>query len=150
MRVARAGEVLVALGLGSCVAIVLHDPVSRVGGLAHVLLPEPRLERHAAYPAKFATTAVPHLVSEMGEQGATPSRLVARLVGGASMFAALLSTDSLHTGAKNIAAARAALEDAGIPLLGEDVGLEHGRTVLFYPEDGRTVITSARNDDVLL
>lgn len=145
-----AGELLVAVGLGSCVAILLHDPVAGVGGLAHVLLPEPRREGHSGSPAKFASTAVPHLVKEMAARGASPDRLVARLVGGASMFAALLTSGTLHTGARNIAAARAALEEAGIPLLGEDVGLEHGRTVHFHPEDGRTVITSARKDDVLL
>ena len=148
--VAGAGDVLVAVGLGSCVAILLHDPVAGVGGLAHVLLPEPRPDRSSTAPAKFASTAVPHLVNAMAERGAAPERLVARLVGGASMFAALLTQGTLSTGARNIAAAREALREAGIPILGEDVGQEHGRTVRFHPEDGRTVVTSARKDDVLL
>jgi chemotaxis protein CheD len=149
-EVASDGEVLVTLGLGSCVAIVLHDPVARVGGLAHVLLPEFRNSEPPENPAKFANTAVPHLVDQMTQAGANPDRLRAHLVGGASMFGVLLSQDRLHTGVRNLNAARAALDAAGIPVEGEEVGREHGRSVYFYPASGRVRVTSHQFDEVEL
>lgn len=141
-EVAGAGEVLVTVGLGSCVAILLHDPVARVGGLAHVLLPSPRVEQDPLNPAKYASTAVPALVEEMVRAGAERARLRARLVGGASMFGSLLAQGRLHTGERNILAARDALRDAEIPLDGEEVGKEHGRSVYFHPDGGRVRVTS--------
>ena len=99
-------DTLVTLGLGSCVAILLHDAEARVGGLAHVLLPEPALSRDQGNHSKFATTAVPALVQEMARLGARPGRLKARLVGGAAMFQTLMVPGSLNMGARNIIASR--------------------------------------------
>jgi len=77
------GDVLVTLGLGSCVAIMLLDPQAKVGGLAHVLLPEPALARDRHNTAKFAATAVPMLMEELAELGASARRMEARFAGGA-------------------------------------------------------------------
>ncbi|HVH12977.1 MAG TPA: chemotaxis protein CheD [Longimicrobium sp.] len=155
VRVAQAAvggpdETLVTLGLGSCVAIVLHDEDARVGGLAHVLLPEPALSRDQGNASKFATTAVPALVKEMARRGARPGRLTARLVGGAAMFQGLMVPGSLNMGARNIIAARDALERAGIPLLGQEVGADYGRSVRFQVATGRTTVTSVGRADVIL
>ena len=141
MDVAIEGEVLVTLGLGSCVAVMLHDPVARVAGLAHVLLPDEPASRDRSNPAKFATTAVPALIASMAERGARPDRLVARLAGGASMFRALLTQNSTPTGERNVAAAREALRAAGVPVVAEDVGLEHGRSILLHA-DGRAEVST--------
>lgn len=148
--VARPGELLVTLGLGSCVAILLYDPAAQVAGLAHVLLPEARRDAPESPPAKFVTTAVPHLVDAMEEVGAERSRLVARLVGGASMFGTLLAQSVLHTGIRNVTAARIALATVGIPIVGEEVGKEHGRSVSFDPADGSARVTSYRHPEVVL
>jgi chemotaxis protein CheD len=145
-----AGDVLVTLGLGSCVAIVLHDRQANVGGLAHALLPEPALARDRNNFAKFAATAVPMLVQEMEALGARPRRLEARLVGGASMFATLMVPGSLNMGERNVRAAREALRKAGIPLLGEAVGGDFGRSVRFTIAEGRTVVSSVGKPDVVL
>lgn len=147
-EVAGAGEVLVTVGLGSCVAIVLHDAVARVGGLAHVLLPLPREGQIPANPAKYAATAVPHLIEEMAALGARQERLRARLVGGASMFGALLAQGRLHTGERNILASREALVVAAIPVDAEEVGKEHGRSVYFHPADGRLRVTSLQFGEI--
>lgn len=149
-EVAGEDDVLVTLGLGSCVAIILHDPVARMGALAHVLLPEPQLERVPSHPAKFASTAVAYLVDAMESAGAARGRMVARLVGGASMFGSLLSQGRLHTGERNIRAARAALADLAIPLEAEEIGREHGRSVYFYPATGRVRVTSYQFEEVEL
>src|SRR6476646_3167371 len=87
LAVARDEQTLITIGLGSCVAIVLYDGTTRVGGLAHVLLPDESMARDRANPAKFPASAVTLLLSEMTRLGADPRRVRAKLVGGASMFA---------------------------------------------------------------
>lgn len=143
-------ETLVTLGLGSCVAILLQDKEARVGGMAHVLLPEPSLARDASNPSKFASTAVPLLLEEMGRLGARASRLEARLVGGASMFTSLMGPGSLNMGERNIRASREALRRAGIPILAEEVGGDFGRSVRLWIGEGRTVVSSVGRQDVVL
>lgn len=148
--VGEAGDVLVTLGLGSCVAIMLHDPLARVGGLAHVLLPEPALARDRDNHAKFAATAVPMMVDQLAELGARAGRLRARLVGGASMFTSLMVPGSLNMGERNIRASREALRKAGIPILGESVGGDFGRSVRFAVGEGHTLVSSVGRPDVVL
>lgn len=146
-EIATGEEVLVTLGLGSCVAVLLHDPDARVAGLAHVLLPDVPAVRDASNPAKFATTAVPHLLERMEAVGAERRRVTARLVGGASMFGALLAVGSLHTGVRNVEACRAALRASGVPILAEDVGEEHGRSVSLRARDGRVRVRTAQHGE---
>lgn len=150
IAVARGDERLSAVGLGSCVAVLLHDPVARLAGLAHVLLPIARDPLGGGRPGKFASTAVPLLVDEMECAGASRSRLRARLVGGATMFRSLLASGTAHTGVRNVAAARAALDLLGIPVVAEEVGREHGRSVVFEARDGSAVVTSHQHPTVRL
>ncbi len=150
VKVARGQGVLFTIGLGSCVAIALYDQDARVGGLAHAMLPRPLRTRGPAAPGRFATTAVPELIERMVEHGAEAVRIRARLVGGASMFAALLPEYGLRLGLRNIEAAHIALEEAGIPLDGEEVGGEHGRSVFLDTCDGSMLVTSALQPDVEL
>lgn len=147
-EVAGAGEVLVTVGLGSCVAILLHDPEARMGGLAHVLLPTPREREEQPNPAKYASTAVEHLVEALEAAGAERGRLRGRLVGGASMFGSLLAQGRVHTGERNLIAAREALRAAAIPLDAEEVGKEHGRSVYFHPGSGRVRVTSLQFGEI--
>ena len=148
--VGGAEDTLVTLGLGSCVAILLHDAEARVGGLAHILLPEPALSRDQGNASKFATTAVPALVEEMARMGARPGRLKARLVGGAAMFQGLMVPGSLNMGARNVIAAREALQRAGIPLVAEAVGGDYGRSVRFHVGAGKATVSSVGKADVVL
>ena len=147
--VEKGDGVLVTLGLGSCVAIMLHDPVARVGGMAHVLLPSKSLSRDQDNPAKFPETAVPFLIHRLVAAGAERHRLVAKLAGGASMFAQLMTPGTVQMGERNIAAARAALRDVAIPIVGEAVGGERGRSVRFHAVDGRVESRTAGGDDVV-
>lgn len=141
-----------AIGLGSCVGIALYDPRERIAGLAHVMLPHPTgaSTRRNAPPGRFATTAVEFLVDHMLVTGAERRRLFARLIGGASMFEAVFADDGPQLGQRNIEAAREALQRAGIAVRAEQVGGNYGRTVHFHAEDGRIVITSVRNADVII
>lgn len=141
--------VLVTLGLGSCVAIMLHDAHARIGAMAHVLLPSRSLARDQTNPAKFPETAVPFLVTRLIAAGADRHRLVAKLAGGASMFAQLMTPGTVQMGERNIAAARAALRDGSIPVIGEAVGGERGRSVRFHIGDGRVVSRTVGGDEVV-
>ena len=142
LRTGTGDEVLITIGLGSCVAIVLYDPVARVGGMAHVLLPSPALSRHDANPAKFPQTAIPRLIELMGKEGASTRRMTARLVGGASMFASLAAPGTIQMGERNIVACRQALYHEGLALTGEATGGEFGRTVRLWVADGRVEVST--------
>jgi chemotaxis protein CheD len=148
--VAGAGDTLVTIGLGSCVAIMLYEPETCIGGLAHVLLPDESMARERTNPAKFSSTAVPLLVQEMLCRGADRGNIVAKLVGGASMFASLLPAGGINIGERNVQAARRALEAASIPLLAEEVGRDHGRSVYFRLDDGSVEVRSLKRGNRVL
>ena len=142
MRTGTGGDILVTVGLGSCVAILLHDPVARVGGLAHVLLPSPALSRQDANPAKFPQTAIPRLLELMGQQGAKVRRVTARLAGGASMFASLAAPGTIQMGERNLVACRQTLHQQGVALTGQATGGDYGRTVRLWVMDGRVEVST--------
>jgi len=147
--VAREG-VLVTLGLGSCVAIMLHDPERGAGAMAHVLLPSISLARDITNPAKFPETAVPLLIQRLAALGADPRRLEAKLAGGATMFSQLVTPGTIQMGERNLLAARSALRAAAIPILREAVGGERGRSVRFHVQDGRVEIRSVGADMLVI
>jgi chemotaxis protein CheD len=142
LRAGSAGDVLITVGLGSCVAILLHDPAVRVGGLAHVLLPSPALARPDGNPAKFPQTALPRLLELMAQRGAVARRMTARLVGGASMFASLAAPGTIQMGERNLVACRQVLHQHGLPVTAEATGGDYGRTVRLWPVDGRVEVSS--------
>ncbi|MGH7548573.1 MAG: chemotaxis protein CheD [Gemmatimonadales bacterium] len=146
----RGDGVIVTLGLGSCVAIMLHDATAGAGAMAHILLPSRSLARDTTNPARFPETAVPFLVGQLVALGADPRRLVAKLAGGASMFAQLMTPGSVQMGERNIVAARNALRAASIPLAREAVGGGQGRSVRFHIVDGRVEIRSVGADAVII
>jgi chemotaxis protein CheD len=145
LRAAPADTVLVTVGLGSCVAVALHDPEARVGGLAHVLLPSPALSRSEENPAKFPQTAVPRLLELMVGLGAVRRRITARLAGGASMFGNISPAGTIQMGERNVVACRQVLEQLRVPLLGEAVGGDYGRTVRLDVSSGRVEVSSIRH-----
>ena len=116
--------------LGSCVGLVLHDRVAKLGGLAHVVLPLSRGE--IDMPGKFADTAVSALLAEMERELGRPSRgrVVAKLVGGACMFPISGGQDShpgLNVGQQNHQALERILTSLQIPIVARDVGGTTGR-----------------------
>ncbi|MEO6444699.1 MAG: chemotaxis protein CheD [Gemmatimonadaceae bacterium] len=135
-----------AVGLGSCVALILYDRATQVAGMAHILLPHEALSRSPGGPAKFSNTAVAHLLEQMATL-ADLQAPVATLVGGASMFASLLRTGGINMGERNIAATRQALAGAGIAVAGEDVGGEYGRSVYFDVATGVVRVVSIQHGE---
>jgi chemotaxis protein CheD len=150
LKVGRGGSILFTLGLGSCVAVALYDARSRVGGLAHVMLPTAADARPGAPPGRFAATAVTGLLAMMVEAGVAAVDVRARIAGGASMIATVLPDGGRALGRRNVEAVRAALDVASIPIDAEDVGGDHGRSVFLHTADGRLRIRSVKCGDVLL
>lgn len=150
--VVDAGDaLLVTLGLGSCVAVVLYDPVARAGGLAHLLLPSPSLARDRSNAGRFPETALPLLLGGMAAVGAERERITARLVGGASLFASGAGAPGpLPMGERNVVAARQVLAAARVPVVGEDVLKNHGRSVYFFLDDGRVEVRTVARGTVVL
>jgi len=147
-----AGDVaLVTLGLGSCVAMALYDAETRTGGLAHLLLPTPSLARDRSNPGRFAETVLPLLLGRMAAAGAERGRITARLVGGASMFGSGAATPGpLAMGERNVVAARQVLAAAQVPVVGEEVLKNHGRSVYFFLDDGRVEVRTVARGTVVL
>jgi chemotaxis protein CheD len=145
-----ADGLITTIGLGSCVAIVLHDPVARVGGLAHVLLPDETMSRDRSNPAKFPATAVPLVIEHMQKLGALPGRIRARIAGGASMFGNFTAGNGINIGERNVAAVRQVLAARRIEIVGEDTGSDHGRSVYFNVADGRVEVRSVRKGSRVL
>lgn len=150
LRAAGGDAVLATVGLGSCVAIMLLDATATVGGLAHVLLPSRSLSRSGENPGRFPQTAVPALLEEMAALGADRRRLVARLVGGASMFSNLVPAGSTQMGERNLIAVREVLNQLAIPIAAEAVGGNRGRSVWFHVADGRLLVRVVGQREELL
>lgn len=133
--------IITTLGLGSCVGVALYDPVKKVAGLAHIMLPSSQQARNNSNIAKFADTAIVKLVQDMVALGAEKSRLVAKLAGGAQMFSFADGTSEiLRIGARNVAAAKEVLDSLRIPVISEDTGGNYGRTIEIHSDDGRLKI----------
>lgn len=132
---------LTTLGLGSCVGIALRDPVLKMGGLVHVMLPDSTAIRGSATNlAKFADTGIEELIRQMEAKGARRSRMTAKLAGGAQMFSFDNKSELVRIGERNVEASKKKLAELKIPILAEDTGRTYGRTVIFYPETGDYVI----------
>lgn len=128
------------IGLGSCIALILHDQRRSLAGLAHIMLPESRGETDR--PGKFADTAMCALLEEMTKLGSTKSSITAIVVGGASMFE--FSANSLNIGERNAAVVKELLQEQGIRIEHEETGGKLGRSVYYWPEGkGRLIIKRA-------
>ncbi|MCM2466823.1 chemotaxis protein CheD [Methanoculleus sp. CWC-02] len=128
------------IGLGSCIALILHDQRRSLAGLAHIMLPESH--GNTDRPGKFADTAISVLLEEMEKFGSTKFSIAAIVVGGAKMFQ--FSADSLNIGERNAAVVKDLLQEQGIRIEYEEIGGKVGRSVYYWPEKkGRLIIKRA-------
>ena len=135
LNVCKAPDVITTLGLGSCIGLVFYDPVSKVGGMVHYMLPDSTKVRNNSNIAKFADTGIDELLRRVG-------RLIAKIAGGARMFEVSGLSDVGNIGARNAEAAKAKLKQLGIRLVAEDTGLNYGRTVELHCDTGEFYIKS--------
>ena len=128
-KVGRAPATLISYGLGSCIGISLYDPARKIGGLLHIMLPDSTQARFSDNPAKFADTGIPLMINDIVALGASRSRLVAKIAGGAQMFAFSNATDIMRVGSRNAETCKLILRKNGIRVIAEDTGGNYGRTV---------------------
>ena len=142
LNLCRDPDIITTLGLGSCIGIALYDPSTKIGGLAHIMLPDSTKMRNNSNIAKFADTGIEELLNRMIKAGAVKSRLVAKITGGAKMFEVSGLSDIGNVGQRNAEASRAKLKQLGIRLIAEDTGLNYGRTVELHCDNGDYYIKS--------
>ena len=140
LNVCVSPDGITTLGLGSCVGIAIRDPVTKIGGLAHVMLPDSTEIKNNSNIPKFADTGIEELVKQVVAKGASRQRLVAKIAGGAQMFAFQSANNNMRVGDRNVAASLKKLKELNIKVLAQDTGDSYGRTVIFYPETGDYVI----------
>lgn len=141
LKVVTEPDVLTTLGLGSCVGIALYDKYKKVAGLAHIMLPSSQQIKNNSNPAKFADTAIELLIKEMVNQGAMVGRISAKIAGGSQMFSfGNNGSDLMKIGYRNTIATKEILSAKNIPILSEDTGGNHGRTIEFYSETGDLMV----------
>lgn len=145
--VARPPNIIIAEGLGSCIALCLYDALQGVGSMAHILLPsssEYKSRKNVMFsPYLYADTAIDALLKELRCQIGTPlsNNVVAKIVGGARMFP-VYNGACAGIGEQNIMCIRELLKRRLIPLLGEAVGGSHGRSAEFHVHSGKIIVTA--------
>jgi len=134
---ASAESVVVSTILGSCVAVCLWDPEAGIGGINHFLLP--LNPARGASDLRYGNTAMTRLLETMIERGASVRRLMAKIVGGASVLDAFNSARR-SIGDQNVIVARDFLRAHEIRIAGDQTGGRHGRKLLFHTGNGSAYV----------
>jgi len=137
-------DVLITYALGSCIGVAVYDPLVRVGGLLHFMLPDSNLDvdKAKANPAMFADTGIPLLFKSCYRLGAEKHRMVVKVAGGASI---LDDTNFFRIGQKNLTALRRIFWKNNILIDGEDTGMNHNRIISLRIADGVVKVKGANN-----
>lgn len=139
LAVATHPQLLVTQALGSCVGVCLWDPRSRIGGMAHVMLPSAPAS-FSGRAHRFADLAIPALLERMRSMGARESGLVAKLAGGSAMFKGESGIDTI--GGRNVEAVKRQLALHGIKIKASDTGGSHARTIELLLDTGVLLVRS--------
>lgn len=136
---ADPASVLVTYALGSCIAVLVHDPVRRAAGMIHYMLPLSSItpEKSRERPAMFADTGIPLLFESMYALSCKKADLVVRVVGGASIQD---ENSTFEIGKRNYVVLRKLFWKAGVAIAAEAVGGTVSRTVRLFTSDGRTTL----------
>lgn len=145
MKIVKFDDSLVTYALGSCVGICLYDPVLKIGGLGHIMLPNYPVNNPKENRNRFADTCIPDMVQQMERLGCSRRRIIAKIAGGAKMFDVAGDSSFGNIGQRNVASVKNCLAQLQIRICAEDTGLNYGRTVYFYTENGRMVVKSFSN-----
>jgi chemotaxis protein CheD len=134
-HVAKNPRRLVCIGLGSCVAVALHETAQEFGGIAHAMLPYYKEGKDKVNAHKYVDTSIYLMVDDMLNNGGKKRDMRAKIVGGSQMFA-FMGHETLDIGRRNIESARDTLKGEGVRIVAEDVGGSTGRTISFDSKTG--------------
>ena len=135
-------DILSCLGIGSCIAVCAFDPISRVAGMAHIVLPSSNGKK-VDNPGKFADIAIPLMVERLSQAGALKYSTIIKLVGGAQMSNAPGLENTFKTGERNAVAVKTALKEAKLLIAATDLGGNKGRTVRLHVSNGKVIVRTA-------
>ncbi len=151
IRISKESPVtLSCVGLGSCIGLCAYDPVAKVGGMAHMVLPEHSGQNPNMSPGKFVNSGIPKLFSELEKNGASRSRLQVKLCGGARMFSIPGVNNPMDVGARNIAMANKVLTQEGIRSVKSDLGGNQGRTMSLFMDTGKVTVRTVGQGNIEL
>lgn len=142
LSVGTAPDSIITYALGSCIAICLYDPILKLAGMAHIMLPSSRECPADSNIRKFADTGAAELVRLMEIKGARRIRMKAKIAGGAQMFKVV--SESANIGKRNTQATKDILRSMMIPIVAEDTGDDFGRTVEFFSNNGILQVRTAK------
>lgn len=148
--VAEAPTILVTLGLGSCVAVCIYDYLLKVGGMAHVMLPDSSLSNDVTNRGKFADTAVVDLVSALQKKGTAKERMVVKIAGGAQMFSYQGIDNQIQIGVRNVKAVEENLARLGLTITSRSVGGNLGRSVFMDLSTGDVRVKMLNSPEIIL
>ena len=117
LNVCKAPDGLTTLGLGSCIGLTLYDPVTKIGGMVHYMLPDSTKITHNQNRMKFADTCLLDMYHELLARGGLKENLRAKIAGGARMFAHHSDNELLNVGHQNNQAVRKFLQEKNIPIV---------------------------------
>ena len=146
LKVARKPAIIYTSGLGSCIGFTLYDPLSGYGGMAHIMLPSYR-EGAGKKREKYADSALELLLMKMVQNGIRKSSLEAKIAGGARMFNFPDENSKLRIGERNTRRVKELLERNNIPIIGEDTGMNYGRTMELHTDTGLVLIKTVKGDN---
>jgi len=137
-------DILVTYALGSCIGVTVYDPVAKVGGLLHFMLPESSLDIKKAgeNPAMFADTGIPLLFKSCYKYGAEKKQMIVKVAGGASI---LDDANFFRIGQKNITAMKKLFWKNNVLIESEDTGNNYNRTIYIHIATGKVFLKTAHD-----
>jgi chemotaxis protein CheD len=138
-------DVLITYSLGSCIAVVLYEPISKIGGMIHLMLPDSSIERdkNRLAPFKFVDTGVPLLFKAMFALGAKRSLIQTKVIGGSNVMD---KSKFFNIGERNYTAVRKILWRNNIMIQSEDIGGSRSRTVKLNMQTGSVVVSNSSEE----
>jgi chemotaxis protein CheD len=149
LKVAKAPDKIVTLGLGSCIGFCAYDAASKIGGMIHIMLPNSLLAVEHINPAKFADTGILFLIQELEQQGVILNQMIVKIVGGAEMFTNNGSDVHLGVGERNILAVEEICQKLNLVISAKSIGGNAGKSVTFDLNTGIVEVRSMNETFIL-
>jgi chemotaxis protein CheD len=149
LKVSKSPDKIITLGLGSCVGVCAYDTTSKIGGLAHIMLPDSSLGVFPINQAKFADTAIPLLIQELENLGAGFDHIIIKIIGGAEMFSTGSQNVHLGVGERNIMAVEEICRRMNLEIAAKSIGGHAGKSVSLDLDTGVIEVKSMSSTSIL-
>lgn len=146
MKILKGDGSLITYALGSCVGITLYDPVIKLGGLIHIMLP--KSTGQVTNPYKFADTGIENMLKKMALQNGVKHRYICKIAGGAQMFQ--MSGPIGNIGERNVASVKEILALHNIKITAQDTGQNYARTMLLDIQTGQVKVRTIGRQEIIL